>query len=320
MARIENLYLLTGNNEWEKRETLRKLLTHLSPEGPSSVDYEVLEGGGGKFDPGKVLSDLFIIPFASRPRLILIKDVEKTPPIFQSRLLETLTRLPKGTTCVLETKEAFLRGPFFEKLVSLAKCLLFREPKGEALLSWMDRRATFYGKRISPSARALLLEKVGTNLLRLDKALEALASYVGEKSSIDEREVEALLGVSLTHTRFELARAVAGRETLKALEIFSHLISEREKPHEIVGALGWQLRRLLRAKELLEEGISPREVGARLRLRWEEQKNFFDALSRFERSELEKGLRELLEVDHRLKTGIGEGKEAVEQFVLGLCR
>ena len=319
MARVENLYLFAGNNEWEKAEALRTLLGRLSPEGPTFVEYDVIEGKEKELNFQKILADLLVIPFASRRRLTLFKDVEKAPPTFQSRLLETVTRLPKGTVCVLETKES-LRGTFFEKLEPLAKVLLFRGPRGAELPSWLERRAAFYQKRISPAARQLLLEKVGGAQLALDKALEALAAYVGEKSFIEEKEVETLLGTSIASTGFELARAVASRKALEALFIISRLLSDRERPHEIVGVLGWQLRRMLLAKELLEEGVSPTEVGRSLRLRWQDEKFFFESISRFEQSELEKGLTQLLQLDQHLKTGIGEGQEEVERFILGLCR
>lgn len=319
MARVENLYLFAGNNEWEKGETLRTVLGRLSPEGPSFVEYDVIEGKDKALNLQKILADLLIIPFTSRYHLTLFKDVEKTPPTFQTRLLEAVTHLPRRTVCVLETKETTLRGGFFEKVESLAKVLLFKTPSGPELLLWLERRAAFYQKKISPAARELLLEKVGGALLALDKALEALAAYVGESSFIEEKEVEMLLGTSLASTSFELARAVASRKALEALSIISRLLSNGERPHEIVGVLGWQLRRMLLAKELLEEGVAPTEVGRNLRLRWQEEKIFFESLSRFERSELEKGLTLLLQLDQHLKTGIGGGEE-VEQFILGLCR
>ena len=319
MARVENLYLFAGNNEWEKIETLRQILARLSPKNPSSVQYEILEGKDKNLNPQRILSDLLTIPFGSC-RLTLIKDIEKTPPTFQSRLLQTITHLPKETVCVLETKEAHRSGTFFEKVELLARVIPFKEPKGPELLVWVDRRATFYDKKISPTAKHLLLGKIGGTLLALDKALEALATYVGDSPVIEEKEVETLLGSSLTRTGFELAYAVASREVFKALSIFSRLLSDREKPYEILGVLGWQLRRMLRAKELLEEDVSPTEVGRRLRLRWQDEKEFFESMARFEKSEIEKGLTALLRVDQNLKTGIGDEREEVERFILGLCR
>ena len=305
---------------WEKAEVFRQLKARLSPEDPTSVEGIVFEGKEKNFRPEKVLSELVTIPFSSRRRLTLIKDIEKTPPTFQSRLLETVTHLPKGTVCVLETKENQLRGPFFERLMRFGKVSIFKEPKGAALSSWIDQRTASYGKKISPLAKERLLEKEGEDLLRLDKALETLATYLGEKPLIEEEDLEALIGSSLTHTSFELARAVASRKALQALSILTRLFSEKERPYEIIGAVGWQLRRMLRAKELLEEGVSLGEVSRSLRIRWQEEKDFFESLSRFERSELEKGLPTLLTVDQRLKTGAGEGEDEVERFVLELCR
>ena len=312
MARIENLYLFAGENEWEKAESLRQL-----KKGREVVLFEGKEKG---LNPEKILSDLLIIPFESQKRLIVIRNIEKTPPTLQTQLLETLPHLPFKRVCLLETKAIRFSGPFFERVKSLAKVTLFREPKGAALSSWIDRRAFFYGKKISPAAKEILLEKVGEGLLGIDKALEALSTYLEQKSFIEEEDVHALMGVSLTYTSLEFARAIASRQALKALTILDRLLSEKERPYEIVGAVGWQFRKMLRAKELLQGGISPHELGRSLRLRWENENEFFASLSRFDRFELEKGLTQLLSVDRHLKTGIGEGREEVERFVLGLCR
>ncbi|MFH1858500.1 MAG: DNA polymerase III subunit delta [Candidatus Omnitrophota bacterium] len=320
MARIENFFLFAGTNAWEKEEKLRQLKTSLSPGDPRLVEFVLVDGKEKTFSPESVLADLVTFPFQGRPRLTLIRDIEKTPPPFQSRLLDASARFPKNTLCVLETKDPHPRGLFFERLMNLAKCFVFLELKGPSLLSWMDRRISQYGKQITPEAKELLLEKAGEDLLRLDNALGMLSLYAGEASWVSEEAVEALLGVSLSQSSFELARAVAARETLKALMILERLLSERDRPHEIIGAVGWQLRRMLRAKELLEQGVSPKEIGSQVRMRRQEEAGFFESLSRFERSEIEAGLRELLEADHRLKTGLGEGKGEVERFVLELCR
>ncbi len=319
MARVENLYLFAGSNEWEKAEAIRKLIRRLSPEA-AAVECEFVEGKEKTLNPQKILSDLLTIPFASRRRLTLVKDIEKLPPTFQSRLLETVIHLPKGTACVLETKETNPRGTFFEKVGFLARVFIFKEPRGPELLVWLDQRASFYQKKISPEAKGLLLEKVGTSLSALDKAVEALSTYVGEKPTLEEKEVEILLGTSLSSTGFELARAVASRKAVEALSILSRLLSDRERPYEIVGTLGWQIRRMLRAKELLEQGVSKGEAGKQLRLRWQDEKNFFESISQFGKSELEKGLTALLQLDQNLKTGGGGGPEEIERFVLELCR
>ncbi len=320
MARVENLYLLTGNNDWEKEEVLQKLQASLFPKGISPLDQVTFEGKSKELNPEEVLSDLLTVPFISHKRFILVRDAEKLPASFQGRLLEAVTRLPKETICVLETKEADPRGNFLEKLAPLATVCAVKEVKPAELPLWIERRSAFYGKKISSGAAQLLLEKVGGNLWKLDKSLEAIATYAGEKHSIEEQTVETLMGVSVSRTSFELAHAVASREAAKALTIFSRLLSEKGNVQEIIGATGWQLRRMLRSKELLEEGKSRAEIGRMLRIRWDTQDDFFEMLSRFERPEIEKGLSQLLLLDRGVKTGVGDPKRETERFIVALCR
>jgi len=320
MARIESLYLFSGENTWEKNEAFKRLKQKLFPEKSSAVSCHIIEGKEKDFHPEKVLSDLKTIPFVSTHHLFLIRDIEKTPSTFQFKLLDIAQHLPQGVVCVLETQETKLYGEFFEKIVRMGKLVVFKMPKGNALFSWLDQRAQAYQKKLDQAAKRGLLEKLGEELPKLDKALQTLALYVGERGVITEEDVQLFMGASLTHTSFELARAIASRRPLVALKMIDRLFAEKETPQEIVGAVGWQLRRMLRAKELLEEGTSPTMVKRQVRLRWDEENVFFESLSRFERSEIERGLQALLRADQRLKTGLGEGREEVEHFVLGLCR
>ena len=69
MARVESFYLFAGSNEWEKNEALRKLKEQLSPEGPSFLDREVIDGKEKTLNSQKIFSDLLTVPFFSRRRL-----------------------------------------------------------------------------------------------------------------------------------------------------------------------------------------------------------------------------------------------------------
>ncbi len=320
MARVAPLFVFAGENNWEKTEALKRLKEKLSPAHPESVACELFRGDDKNFRPDEVLTALQTIPWATQPRLTRIISVEKTPPTFQSRLLEMAVRLPGGACCLLETDETNLRGPFFEKLSHLAQVSVFKLPKGAAFLKWLDERASSSGKKFLPQAKEALVERVGEDLFQCDQAVEALATFVGEKPTIDEKDVETLMGFSLSQTSFALARAIAFREGLEALKILDRLLTGKERPHEIMGAVGWQLRRMLRAKELLENGTRPQEAARQLRLRWGEEETFFSCLARFEGPELLSGLQALLKMDQRLKRGRGEGREEVERFLLALCR
>ena len=59
--------------------------------------------------------------------------------------------------------------------------------------------------------------------------------------------LEKLIGISLEASTFELADAVGLKKCSLALKLLGRLSCEAREPLEIIGVLGWHLRRLWKA-------------------------------------------------------------------------
>ena len=160
--------------------------------------------------------------------------------------------------------------------------------KDHLLPSWIPTRAKHYKKNISSVAAQKLVEDVGNNLAIIDKHLEKLSIYLSEKTTIDERDVDALVGVDRSRTVFELTDAVAQRNAAGALKILSQMLTHGEDSVRIISLLAWQIKRLWRAKQILKQGGDEHKVTSELQVVPFFAKRFFEQVKLYTEEDLMK--------------------------------
>ena len=81
------------------------------------------------------------------------------------------------------------------------------------------------------------------------------------KATIDE-DVDALVGVDRNRTVFELTDAVAQRNVAGALKSLGQMLTHGEDSVRIISLLSWQIKRLWRAKQILNQGGDEHKVAS----------------------------------------------------------
>lgn len=310
----KQVYVFAGRNRLEKGQALQRLRDELHVLDARRFDAAERSPAWDEF-----FQSLRTFPPTDQPQLFILRHAEKCPARFQEGLLSTLQKLPRQNVVVLEIEDSSLGGTFLESLESRAEVRLFQPLKREQLPTWITSRAQVRGKRILREACLELLERGGEDLFFLERAIEQLALYARERELLTVNDVRLLIQPVLFRSGFELARAVGQRQVKEALRLLSQL-----SPHEtlpaIVGSVAWHLRRLRQAQTLLQEGCSREELSRRIGLRWEEREPFLKTASSVPEQEIDHALQKLLQLDVGTKSGLSEGAEALEIFILSLTQ
>ncbi len=184
----------------------------------------------------------------------------------------------------------------------------------------MQRRAEEkYQKRIAFQAAQELAEFGGETLQQLDKQLEQLSCYVGQRNQISEDDVTSLIGHNGHHTIFQLTEAAASKQPGRALGLFKEQLHHGTHENQVLALLAWQFRRLWNAKKLLAAGMPVNEVQTKLKLRGRGAGIFMGQLRHFSDEDLRRNHRLLLEADVATKSGTLP-EMAVEQLIIKICR
>jgi DNA polymerase-3 subunit delta len=124
------------------------------------------------------------------------------------------------------------------------------------LPAWCAQRClSKHGKVLAANAARLLVELVGPEMGLLDQELEKLAVYAGSAPKIEARDVDQLVGNSRAEQTFKIFDLIGEGKAGEALSFLTRLLDQGEDPIRLLGAFGWQLRRLAQTARLSAQGV-----------------------------------------------------------------
>ena len=311
----------------------------------SGEEWNRTVGGEGAADREKWL-----------PRIIdacLTRGSGAARPAEHTEHLEAVLQegLPEGNHLILTAEAVDKRKKLFKTLTALGVVLEFSTVKGEAkqkqrLHDTVREMVAASGKKLTPRAWVVLGEKTGFQLRSTVNALDKLLTYVGEKATIDEADVEAAVGKTREGTVFALTAALDEKKCREALLVLKELSDQGVNHLLILAVLVREVRHLLHACLLIDSG---RLTGYTREMDYGRfQKQVYPALKsavgssgkkednltgqhpyviyqalrnarRFSKESLIASLEALAEMDLAFKSTARDSALALERFVLRFC-
>jgi DNA polymerase III subunit delta len=234
-------------------------------------------------------------------------------------LLSYLPEVPQTTSLVF-VEDGRLNLDALVAVIPRGRAAVREYPRVVDVAGWVRGRAKLIEVEVDEAAVRELALLGGADLRRLDTELRKLADYAdGRKvSRADVREMVVGREVAV----WSLLDGLAERRADKALTALRALFGQGESPEALLGRdIAPHYRRLMVAREL---ALAPREERARIDVaalglnpatvgKWTEQAAAFD------RSELERALEVLLDLDRQIKTGETSPEPSLELAIVRLC-
>ncbi|OQY97461.1 MAG: DNA polymerase III subunit delta [Candidatus Brocadia sp. UTAMX2] len=312
------IFVFFGDEAFFIHEALSATKTNLLKDNDPSI--ALIEFNGDEISGGVVFDELRTVPFfPGVNKLVLVEEADEFIDKNRSILEKYLQTPASRSHLVLICKKWDKRTKLATLVDKVGISLECKKLKEHSLPNWVQAHARQYKKEINAPATQKLVDNVGSNLAILDKHLEKLSIYLGEKTTIDERDVDALVGVDRDRTVFELTEAVAQRNVTLALKVLIQMLSHGEDSARIISLLAWQIKRLWRAKQLLQQGENEQKVASELQIIPFFAKRFFEQVKRYSVEDLAKNHELLLEIDVKTKTSSMNTQLLLELLVYRLC-
>ena len=217
-----------------------------APAGSELVSIDA-EAGLDGLDEALFAGSLF-----ATDRVVLIRNTEALAKAGVERLGATVRRdgLPSRVviSAVAERAPTQLLG-VMEGVAEIRK--LARPRRGE-LAAWVTKRMKAAGLAPGRDAATTLIEAVGESLRDLANAVDQLALRAGRGGRIERNEVLQHFALSGEQPIWVLFDAIVKHEGPKAFETLRRLHAAGDEPLPVLGALVSQIRRVIRAKSLLQ--------------------------------------------------------------------
>lgn len=326
-----------GADEFSAHEALAELRAEHAAadplgEGPTSID-------GATAKPEELLAQCQTMPFLGSRRLIIVQGLlGRFEPAAGRRggrsgargrsasalgpweaFAEALGGLPESTTLALLESSLTATNPLFAAVKVHAAVHEFPALKKGDLAGWIRQRATRYDLDMDGRAIALLKELVSPDQLRLvDSELRKLATFARGRK-VTEDDVRELVSLAVETKVFALADAVIEGRTQEAQEQLQRLFAAGQPAPMLLFMLTRQYRQLLLAKDLLERGVRPPEVGAQLGVPGFAAQRLLQQAPRYTSERLRWAYHRLLEADRSIKTGLFDDQTALQLLVFELA-
>ena len=318
MPRIFPVYFFTGDDVFRMRESVDKLKRALLGDKKSeALNFHVYDAR--KDDIREVLDVLRSVPFASAKRLVWLRNVDSAADKTQRALVEYAVNPSKSACLVLGSDRVQQKGPFYEEIRMHAREVSFVLPKAERITEWVQKEFRERGKIIHLPAARLLKELGKDDINGLRNEIDKLTAYSGRRNVITTEDVEELVGRSPSRGVFDFVNALSRKDAKTALDISRGLYRTKKGIPEILGMVGWQFRRIKKAREMFAKGATDESVSAQCKIPPFFMQRFMKEIKSFSLPELDRNIDYLLETDYSVKRGLSKPEEALELLIVRIC-
>jgi DNA polymerase III delta subunit len=253
----------------------------------------------------------------------VLRQADKLREDSQKALAELLGAIAPRTHFVAVAESVDLRrslGSAFQakgriERLGLGNARDARESRRE-ILDFVASLAAERGLRLAARGREALADYVQGDAGRLAQEIEKLALRHGT-GEVGPEEVLDSVGGERARTAFALEGALRDRRVDRAIAAFRAALAAGERPEVVVGQLAGELRALLRARALLDSGLSEEDA----KRAFGGGRGYFvvPRARNYRAAELTRSLRELAEIDVAGKTGAADVPARIERLLLRLA-
>jgi len=327
--KLRPVYLLVGEERHLEAKVVQALKAAATAGGIPGLNEEQLQAQDT--DVESALAAARTLPMMAKRRFVLVRGLEHWEPRESSdgkdkansldRLLEYAEAPSPSTTLVLLGGSLDKR----RKLVTSARkdgWIVSCEALSRAdLPGFIERAAGERGNPLEAGVADLIAELAGPELGPVTDALERCCLYAGTGKPVTEDVVAECVVRLRTKTVWELVAAVSQRDPGAALAALDEVYDPQDRGLRLVGLLAWSTRQMLRFEAALSEGASPNDAAVRAGATPFKSRELAEQVKRIARTDLERWLATLAELDYALKGGSKRpAKSVLEHGILKLCQ
>ena len=309
---FRRVYLLYGDEDYLKLQYKNTLLRALVTEG-DTMNFSRFEGKEAQVP---ALIDLAeTMPFFADHRVILVEDsgfFKNAAP----QLAEYLPDMPETTCMIFIEKEVDKRSKTYKSLKDIGRMVEFKTPDEKMLTRWVLTVLQKNGKKLTQPTMQLFLEKAGNSMGNIDRELEKLICYVGDREIIQMDDVEEICTGQTENRIFDMIHMMAEKRQKEALELYYDLLALKEPPMRILFLLVRQFNILLQVKTMVAAGMEQNQIADRAGLRSFTIRRYRSEAGHFSVQKLKEALRDCARAEEDVKTGRLDDRLSVELILV----
>ena len=317
--RKPNLVFMYGEDSFSLLQEVQRW-KELFLEKHGDMNIEVLDNP--ELSNKEIAGSISAMPFLGEKRLVILKNfLSSNNADRQKELIPVLENLSDTTVLVIvETEAPDKRLSLFKNLSKNATERCFEKPKGAMLSTWIIRRVEANGGKMGHNAAAYLVGAYGDSLGAINNEAQKLSLFArGEV--ITPEMIDTLVTGSIQQSIFIMTDQLAQRNIAGALKTIRKLNEQGQGAPFLFSMIVRQFRLMLEMKALMEDRTPQGAIAGKMDVKPFVVQKTLSQCKNFTYSQLKRALKNLLDVDRRLKTGglhLRQREEA--QYLLAIER
>jgi DNA polymerase-3 subunit delta len=217
------VYWLEGEEEYFINEVMDFAEHKILPEEEKSFNLTIFYGKDA--DWTSVANACRRYPMFAERQVVLLKEAQQMRDIGK---LEPYIMQPLDSTIFVvsyKDKKVDGRSKLAKLLKEKGELLSTKKMYDNQLPEWVTEFLQSVGLSIQQKALALLIDHIGNDLMRIKSEVEKIQINLGNRTMIDEDDVEKFVGISKEYNAFELQIALAKKDLAKSLRIIQYFDS-----------------------------------------------------------------------------------------------
>lgn len=313
--------MLCGAEEMVKRMRMQALREALTAE---HGEVETFTFDGRTASLADVLDELRGYSLMQTYKLVIVDDADE----FVKKHREPMERYaasPVDHATLVLRSTTWNKGNLdkaIEKVGGIVKCDAMRPAEAQAEL--VRRAQAEHGVKLSPAAAGMLVERLGTELLKLDQEVAKLSLLVGPGNAIEPKLIDEVVGRSSDEQAYMVQDAVLAAmqhgDPREALSKVHELVDLSGQADVLVTYFVADLVRKLNVGLLARRaGVAEPLIAKQLKLWGPRQQAFMGVLRRLDAGAAGRLFDRAVAADARAKSGLGEPLRNLECFCVRLA-
>jgi DNA polymerase-3 subunit delta len=213
-------------------------------------------------------------------------------------------------------------GDLYKALKAAGEIEKYDSPREWDIPKWITNHVqTNLGKRIEPMAVQYIADALGTDLSIIDGELRKIILFAPESKEISLEQAKLMIVPQREIASFEIRESFGNREARAFTQKLRELLDSNVDGVSIISALQSYAVRLLHINSMLDSGMHPKEIAAKLGVNeWLfcTKQNEPRKARNWNKSILCRIIKRLGELDYEIKTGKCDGRMSLELSLASL--
>lgn len=289
---------------------------------------QIVQFDGQAATLAQVLDELRSYSLLEPYKLVVVDEADQFITAHRAAMERYVANPVDHATLVLRSGR-WNRGKIDQQIKKVGSIHKFDALPSAQAKTWLIQRAKdCHQRKLDSRAAAMLVERVGSDLMQLDNELGKLAVMVNQDEPIGVAQVEQAVGRGSDEQAWAVQEAtLASLETSPSASAGGMMI---EKIHELVDRAGQAdvlvtyfvadlIRKLYHGLMMKRQGCSQQQIADRFKLWGARRGLFMGALMRLDEDSAGRGFDRVIRCDVRAKSGLGQSVRNLECFCAGFA-